>query len=528
MTATLRRKGRVRTHVDARARRLRRSTSPTASASPTARPPSGPESGEESFILERRDDDTVWLTIRSLLAHPRRHPCASCAPAPAAQAARAHPRRAPRPASRGRRVADGLRPAARRARPRSTALLPASAPIGAAERAFGVYLHVPFCRVRCGYCDFNTYTAGELRGARQADYADHAIGEIRMSRRRARGIRRARPRPAATVFFGGGTPTLLPAGDLVRMLDAVRDEFGLAPAPRSRPRRTPTRSTPTTCGASPTAGSRGSRSACSRPCRTCSRRSIARTIPRAIPLVVALGARGRASTSASTSSTARRGSRSPTGGAVARARRSPQRPDHSQRVRAHRRGRHEARPADPPRRARRSPTTTSQADMYELADELLGAAGYEWYEVSNWATRRRAPLAAQPRLLARRRLVGRRPRRAQPRRRRALVEREASGRVRRTRRRRRLAGGRPRGARRRDARDRARAAAARASARASPIAVAARRRPARGRRPHRRRPRRREEPPSPVCSTLTMRGRLLADAVVQAPARGLSPLSSRT
>ena len=37
---------------------------------------------------------------------------------------------------------------------------------------FGVYLHVPFCRVRCGYCDFNTYTASELRGARQDDFAD--------------------------------------------------------------------------------------------------------------------------------------------------------------------------------------------------------------------------------------------------------------------------------------------------------------------------------------------------------------------
>ena len=107
-------------------------------------------------------------------------------------------------------------------------LLPASAAVDADVRAFGVYLHVPFCRVRCGYCDFNTYTSDELRGARQADYADHAIGEVRMSRRvlEASGLP---ARPAATVFFGGGTPTLLPADDLVRMLGAVRDEFGLAP-----------------------------------------------------------------------------------------------------------------------------------------------------------------------------------------------------------------------------------------------------------------------------------------------------------
>src|SRR6478735_11612585 len=88
-------------------------------------------------------------------------------------------------------------------------LLPASAAVGADDRAFGVYVHVPFCRVRCGYCDFNTYTSDELRGARQVDYADHAIAEIRMSRQMLEAS--AVPaRPASTVFFGGGTPTLLP------------------------------------------------------------------------------------------------------------------------------------------------------------------------------------------------------------------------------------------------------------------------------------------------------------------------------
>src|SRR5690606_20318729 len=91
---------------------------------------------------------------------------------------------------------------------------------------FGVYLHVPFCRVRCGYCDFNTYTATELRGARQDQYADTLLGEIRLARAvlgEAGAIR-----PARTVCFGGGTPTLLPAGDLARMLDGVRGAFGVA------------------------------------------------------------------------------------------------------------------------------------------------------------------------------------------------------------------------------------------------------------------------------------------------------------
>ena len=91
-------------------------------------------------------------------------------------------------------------------------------------RRFGVYVHVPFCRVRCGYCDFNTYTATELGGgASQASYADTAMGEVQLLGKVLPGA------PAVeTVFFGGGTPTLLPSADLVRVLGAVRDRFGLA------------------------------------------------------------------------------------------------------------------------------------------------------------------------------------------------------------------------------------------------------------------------------------------------------------
>ncbi len=106
--------------------------------------------------------------------------------------------------------------------------LPASAREDAEDRAFGVYLHVPFCRVRCGYCDFNTYTSTELLGARQEDFAGQATREVGFAREVL--DRAGLPeRPATTVFFGGGTPTLLPADDLVAMLGAVRDAFGLAP-----------------------------------------------------------------------------------------------------------------------------------------------------------------------------------------------------------------------------------------------------------------------------------------------------------
>ncbi|HHW50619.1 MAG TPA: coproporphyrinogen III oxidase [Pseudoclavibacter sp.] len=106
-------------------------------------------------------------------------------------------------------------------------LLPGSAAAGALTRDFGVYIHVPFCRVRCGYCDFNTYTATQLGGVRQQDYADQAIREMEFASR-VLGRSGVPARPVATVFFGGGTPTLLAPGDLSRMLAAVRDQWGLS------------------------------------------------------------------------------------------------------------------------------------------------------------------------------------------------------------------------------------------------------------------------------------------------------------
>ncbi len=92
-----------------------------------------------------------------------------------------------------------------------------------AQRPLGFYVHVPFCSVRCGYCDFNTYTADELgEGATRASYADTAILEIERAGREL-----ADAPQVETVFFGGGTPTQLPSADLVRILDAIRRTFGL-------------------------------------------------------------------------------------------------------------------------------------------------------------------------------------------------------------------------------------------------------------------------------------------------------------
>jgi oxygen-independent coproporphyrinogen-3 oxidase len=80
-----------------------------------------------------------------------------------------------------------------------------------------VYVHVPFCTTRCGYCDFNTYT--DL-GGQQSTYASVVLAELDLMRRVAA------PPAADTVFFGGGTPTLLPPADLARILSSIELEPG--------------------------------------------------------------------------------------------------------------------------------------------------------------------------------------------------------------------------------------------------------------------------------------------------------------
>jgi putative oxygen-independent coproporphyrinogen III oxidase len=107
-------------------------------------------------------------------------------------------------------------------------MLPESALEGLGSRPFGIYLHVPFCTTRCGYCDFNTYTAAELGtspGGSPTHYIDSAIAELDLA---VRALGPAAP-AVSTIFVGGGTPTLLPPDDLGRFVDAVTDRFGLAP-----------------------------------------------------------------------------------------------------------------------------------------------------------------------------------------------------------------------------------------------------------------------------------------------------------
>ena len=85
--------------------------------------------------------------------------------------------------------------------------------------SFGVYIHVPFCATRCGYCDFNTYTPTEVDSS-HAQYLDALERELELAA--------ARDLPKAeTVFIGGGTPSLLGAQGLGRILGAIRNTFGI-------------------------------------------------------------------------------------------------------------------------------------------------------------------------------------------------------------------------------------------------------------------------------------------------------------
>ncbi len=261
-------------------------------------------------------------------------------------------------------------------------LLPASVAEGANTRDFGVYLHVPFCRVRCGYCDFNTYTSDELRGAKRSDYASQAIAEVALADAvlTTAGLPR---REAATVFFGGGTPTLLPAADLARMLAAVRDTFGIAPGAEVTTEANPDSVDLAYLHELRAAGftrvSFGMQSAVPHVLATLDRTHD----PERIPLVVAWAREAGLQVSLDliygTPGESLDDWRTSVEHAIA------QRPDHvsayaliiEQGTKLAARIKRGELPA---------PDDDLQADMYDLVDDALTAAGYDWYEVSNWAT----------------------------------------------------------------------------------------------------------------------------------------------
>jgi putative oxygen-independent coproporphyrinogen III oxidase len=90
-------------------------------------------------------------------------------------------------------------------------------------RPFGLYVHVPFCITRCGYCDFNTYTPAELGGVNPDAWLAALRTEFELA------AKRLDAPMLNTVFVGGGTPSLLGGERLTRLLYMVREQFVLAP-----------------------------------------------------------------------------------------------------------------------------------------------------------------------------------------------------------------------------------------------------------------------------------------------------------
>lgn len=256
----------------------------------------------------------------------------------------------------------------------------------------GVYVHVPFCTVRCGYCDFNTYTATELgvppvgpgvppSGASQAGYARTAVAEVELAQRALAEVARG-DRPVSTVFVGGGTPTVLPPSDLVGILDAVRGAWGLAPGAEVTTEANPDSVTPESLVALAAGGftrvSFGMQSAVPHVLATLDRTHDPARIPDVVRWARDAGLRVSLDLIYGTP-----------GESVDDWRRSVEavlacgvdhvsayalviEPGTRMAVQV-RRG--ELPPTDP----------DDQATKYELADALLSADGLTWYEVSNWA-----------------------------------------------------------------------------------------------------------------------------------------------
>lgn len=240
------------------------------------------------------------------------------------------------------------------------------------------YVHIPFCSVRCGYCDFNTYTNPNFGpGAGIADFPDSLAREIELSRRVLAGNG-----PLHTVFFGGGTPTMLDADQLTGVLARLTDTFGIVPGAEVTTEANPETVTPESLGALAEGGftrvSFGMQSAVPRVLSILDRQHRVEQVPRVVrwarevgldvSLDLIYGAPGETDAEWLASLQA----------ALA------MEPDH---VSAY------ALTVEPGtkmgaqvRRGQISlPDPDEQADRYEMAASILEAHGYHWYEISNWS-----------------------------------------------------------------------------------------------------------------------------------------------
>ena len=253
--------------------------------------------------------------------------------------------------------------------------------IGRAETSFGVYLHIPFCTVRCGYCDFNTYTSTELRGVTRQSFVDDLIAEITFADRLLANNGTPR-RLASTVFIGGGTPTLLTEGDIARVLDAVRASFGIADDAEVTIEANPDTVTRESLRAFADAGvtrvSVGMQSAVPRVLSILDRTHDPESVVSAVSWAKEAGLQTSVDLIYGAPAETLAEWRATLSAAIALE------TDH---VSAYSLIVEEGTALE--RRIRRGELATidddTHADMYELAEELLTVAGFDWYEVSNWS-----------------------------------------------------------------------------------------------------------------------------------------------
>ena len=251
--------------------------------------------------------------------------------------------------------------------------LPDHALAQAGRNGFGVYVHVPFCLTRCGYCDFNTYTASE---AGQEGYVEALLAELKL----AGGVVSY---PVDTIFVGGGTPTLLDPDDLARVLDAIDATWGIAPGAEITTEANPETVTPESLRRLRTAGftriSLGMQSAAPHVLAVLDRRHTPGRAPRAaleareagfehVNLDLIYGTPGETAEDFARSLDLAVGAGADHVSAYALI------IEDGTRLAA---------------RMRRGelpyPDDDVAADRYLAADAVLGAAGFSWYEVSNWA-----------------------------------------------------------------------------------------------------------------------------------------------
>lgn len=253
--------------------------------------------------------------------------------------------------------------------------------VGLVETPFGIYLHIPFCTVRCGYCDFNTYTATELRGVTRQSFVDDLLAEIAFAERVLADNGSPR-RPAATVFIGGGTPTLLPEGDIARVLDTVRASFGIADGAEVTIEANPDTVTRQSLRAFADAGvtrvSVGMQSAVPRVLSILDRTHEPASVGTAVAWAKEAGLQTSVDLIYGTPGETLDEWRASLSAAIALE------TDH---VSAYSLIVEEGTALE--RRIRRGELDPidddTHADMYEMADALLTEAGFDWYEVSNWS-----------------------------------------------------------------------------------------------------------------------------------------------